>query len=289
MDDQINSSQLHPNQITQHSCHQIDSEGDDDDDDHNTLHLDSQTDVNPAVSSESQPSNIFNGDEPTLGMLFQSETQAYDYYNAYAKSAGFSIRRSKMVMRKDKTITRRVFCCSKEGFRCKHPRGDPMKPRPLTRTGCKARLGIHLQAGKYIVNEFLQQHNHPLARPSEAHMLRSQRKNQDPQAFNIDDILSYLGEETGAPQDLNLLEGDSNNYLQRWCYEVLKKAQEDKKKIRELSAELQRERRQSATYREQLHMVLKEMEDHTNHLSKQVESIVYNVKELEPRGSKECS
>ncbi|KAF5203740.1 Far1-related sequence [Thalictrum thalictroides] len=277
-------------EISQQSSDQLDSEGGDhdDDDDQNTLHFDSQSDGN---ASESQPSNIFTaeGDGPALAMLFHSETQAYDYYNAYAKSAGFSIRRSKMVMRKDKTVTRRVFCCSKEGFRCKHPRGDPMRPRPLTRTGCKARLGIHLQAGKYIVNEFVQEHNHPLACPSQAHMLRSQRKNQDPQPFNIDDVLSYLGEQTGAPQDLNLVEGDSNNYLQRWCCEILKKAQEDKKKIRELSAELQRERRQSATYREQLHMVLKEMEDHTNHLSKQVESIVYNVKELEPRGSKEVS
>ncbi|KAL5711678.1 hypothetical protein ACHQM5_013937 [Ranunculus cassubicifolius] len=236
-------------------------------------------------SSEEHHHTAADTERPTpLGMIFQSETQAYDYYNAHAKSSGFSVRRSKMVMRKDKTLTRRLFCCSNEGFRCKHPRGDPMRPRPVTRTGCKARLGIHLQGGKYVVNEFVGEHNHPLARPSETHMLRSQRKNQDPQAFCIDDVLAYLGEEGGPPHDLNLADGDSSAYLQKWCCEILNKAQEDKKKIRELTAELQRERRQSARYKEQLEMVLKEMDDHTKHLSNQVENIVYNVKELEPRG-----
>ncbi|KAF9611730.1 hypothetical protein IFM89_034913 [Coptis chinensis] len=69
-------------------------------------------------------------------------------------------------------------------------------------------------------------HNHPLARPSESHMLRSQRKSQDPQTFSIEDILSYLGEDGGLPpQDLNLVEGESSNHLHRWCYEILKKAQ----------------------------------------------------------------
>lgn len=288
MDDQNSEAHFEANGISEQSCEQLDSEGDQEDQNDMHLVLENESNV-AAVSSDTQPLNIFRGEGPTLGMVFQSETQAYDYYNAYGKSAGFSIRRSKMVMRKDKTVTRRVFCCSKEGFRCKHPRGDPMRPRPLTRTGCKARLGIHLQGGKYIVNEFVGEHNHPLARPSEAHTLRSQRKNQDPQAFSIEDVLAYLGEEGGPPQDLNLVEGDSSNYLQRWCCEILKKAQEDKKKIRELSAELQRERRQSAVYKEQLNVVLKEMEDHTNHISKQVENTVHNLKELEPRGSKDVS
>ncbi|KAF6133985.1 hypothetical protein GIB67_040749 [Kingdonia uniflora] len=281
MDDQCSESVQDPNETSEQSNEQIETEGEHEDKDPATVE-------NAVVIPESQQVyKVFKGDVPFVGMIFESETESYDYYNAYARSMGFSIRKSKMVTRRDKTITRRILCCSKEGFRCKHPRGDPMKPRPVTRTGCKAKFGIHLQNGIYVVNEFEEEHNHPLARPTEAHMLRSQKKNLDTQAFNIEDILSYIREEAGAPQDLNLAEGDNcNNYLQRWCCEILKKSQEDKKKIKDLSAELQRERRQSAAYREQLDAVLKEMDDHTNHISKQVESVVNNIKHLEARGSK---
>ncbi|TQE12306.1 hypothetical protein C1H46_001959 [Malus baccata] len=54
-------------------------------------------------------------------------------------------------------------------------------------------------------------------------------------------------------------------------------------KIRELTAELQRERKRSATYQEQLDMVLREMEEHSNHLSRNVDGIVQSVKEIESK------
>ncbi|KAJ8748185.1 hypothetical protein K2173_000593 [Erythroxylum novogranatense] len=54
-------------------------------------------------------------------------------------------------------------------------------------------------------------------------------------------------------------------------------------KIRELTAELQRERKRSATLQEQLEMVLREMEQHSNHLSRNIEDIVKSVKEIESK------
>ncbi|CAL8177765.1 unnamed protein product [Prunus armeniaca] len=54
-------------------------------------------------------------------------------------------------------------------------------------------------------------------------------------------------------------------------------------KIRELMAELQRERKRSAAYQEQLDMVLREMEEHSNHLSRNIEGIVQSVKEIESK------
>ncbi|KAK9146103.1 hypothetical protein Sjap_006006 [Stephania japonica] len=287
MDIQNKESLLDSNETSEQSYEQLDSEGEHGD--QGNLQLELQTGCHALMVPESGTLQVFKGEVPEVGMIFDSEMQVYEFYNTYARSIGFSIRRSKMVMRKDKTVTRRVFCCSKEGFRCKHPRGDPMKPRPLTRTGCKARIGIHLQDGKYLVNEFVEEHNHSLARPSESHLLRSQRKMQDPHPLSIEDILSYLREEGAVPQDLNLVDETSNNYLQRWCYEILKKAQEDKRKIRELSTELQRERKQCAIYKEQLNLVLQEMEDHTHHLSDQVKRIVHNMKEVEPHRSRELS
>ncbi|RVW13793.1 Protein FAR1-related sequence 7 [Vitis vinifera] len=56
---------------------------------------------------------------------------------------------------------------------------------------------------------------------------------------------------------------------------------EKDKKIRELSSELHRANQQLAECREQLEMVLKDIERHTNHLTKSVQDIVENVKEVE--------
>ncbi|KAM7501652.1 hypothetical protein LguiB_000556 [Lonicera macranthoides] len=54
-------------------------------------------------------------------------------------------------------------------------------------------------------------------------------------------------------------------------------------KIRELTAELQRERKRSAALQEQLDMVLKDMEEHSNHLSRNIDGIVQSVKEIESK------
>ena len=54
-------------------------------------------------------------------------------------------------------------------------------------------------------------------------------------------------------------------------------------KIRELTAELQRERKRSAAIQEQLDMVLKEMEEHSNHMSGNIDDIVQSMREIESK------
>ncbi|XP_039003952.1 protein FAR1-RELATED SEQUENCE 1-like [Hibiscus syriacus] len=54
-------------------------------------------------------------------------------------------------------------------------------------------------------------------------------------------------------------------------------------KIRELTAELQRERKHSAAIQVQLGMVLREMEEHSNHLSRNIDGIVRSVREIESK------
>ncbi|XP_010268162.1 PREDICTED: protein FAR1-RELATED SEQUENCE 5-like isoform X1 [Nelumbo nucifera] len=58
---------------------------------------------------------------------------------------------------------------------------------------------------------------------------------------------------------------------------------EKDKKIRELSTELMRERKRSAAYQEQLQSVLKDIEEHTHHLSRNIEDIIQNVNDIESK------
>ncbi|OVA04580.1 FAR1 DNA binding domain [Macleaya cordata] len=64
---------------------------------------------------------------------------------------------------------------------------------------------------------------------------------------------------------------------------------EDAKKIRELSYALQRANRRCAAYREHLDTILKDIEEHTNHLSDKVQGIVHSVTELESQELEEHS
>lgn len=113
------------------------------------------------------------GGVPIVGMVFESEEKAYEYYVSYAGNVGFSVRKGLW----DKTVKSasrsRAYVCSREGFRSKN---DAKRPRPETRMGCPAQLAIKLASnGKYRVTKFVQDHNHQLAGPFDIGMLKSQR------------------------------------------------------------------------------------------------------------------
>ncbi|KAJ3693529.1 hypothetical protein LUZ60_009009 [Juncus effusus] len=110
---------------------------------------------------------------PIIGMEFESEEKAYEYYVNYASKLGFSIRKTWSVKnpKNQTTATARVltFVCSKEGFR-------PKRVRPETRTGCTAKMSVKIYPdGKIRVSEFSPDHNHPLSKPLDIDALKSQR------------------------------------------------------------------------------------------------------------------
>ena len=58
--------------------------------------------------------------------------------------------------------------------------------------------------------------------------------------------------------------------------------QEEKdKKIQDLYDELQHERRRSAAFQHQLHMILRDLEEHAEFMSIRVEDIVNHINEIE--------
>uniref|UniRef100_I1PPW8 Protein FAR1-RELATED SEQUENCE n=1 Tax=Oryza glaberrima TaxID=4538 RepID=I1PPW8_ORYGL len=128
----------------------------------------------PEEDPEVPPEVIANaGGVPIVGMVFENEEKAYEYYASYAGNVGFSVRKGLW----DKTVKNvarsRVFVCSREGFRSKN---EAKRPRPETRTGCPARIAIKLVSnGKYRVAEFVEDHNHQLAAPFDIDMLKSER------------------------------------------------------------------------------------------------------------------
>ncbi|KAL5581286.1 hypothetical protein UlMin_013728 [Ulmus minor] len=116
---------------------------------------------------------------PKLGMGFDSEDHAYEFYNGYAGRVGFSVRKDYVNRSKiDGVVASRRFTCFREGFRLRDKRDMNVKrPRKETRIGCLAQLVISRQPdGKYRVTHFEEKHNHELVAPCRVHMLRSQKR-----------------------------------------------------------------------------------------------------------------
>ncbi|KAK6936413.1 FAR1 DNA binding domain [Dillenia turbinata] len=125
-----------------------------------------QASCSPNVACQSSPfvKGEANGDVVLgIGMEFESDEHAYNFYNKYAGLVGFSVRKDWVNRSKvhGKVVSRK-FTCSKEGYRRKDKRDAIVKRhRKETRTGCMAHLIITRQPnGKYHVTHFEPNHNH---------------------------------------------------------------------------------------------------------------------------------
>lgn len=104
--------------------------------------------------------------EPYIGMEFESEEAAKEFYDGYARRLGFVMRidqcrRSEV----DKRILSRRLSCNKQGFPVK-ARGEVRhvrKPRSRSREGCQAMMLVKVnKSGKWAVSRFVRDHTHPL-------------------------------------------------------------------------------------------------------------------------------
>ncbi|KAF6164228.1 hypothetical protein GIB67_010198 [Kingdonia uniflora] len=135
------------------------------------------------------------------GMVCDSEEVAFKKYNEFARKVGFSVRKDKIYKRADGSIKSRMFVCFKQGLRKEDKRcKNTTKVSNESRTDCKARMIIKNEEDEWTVSKIVYEHNHVLATPSKAYMLRSQRK--------VKEILTVAqGCERGRPPGTRLKSG----------------------------------------------------------------------------------
>ncbi|KAM0892909.1 hypothetical protein ACQ4PT_025458 [Festuca glaucescens] len=147
---------------------------------------------------------------------FSSEEEGYKYYNAYAKSKGFGVRKEELTKKPGTDIAfRRLYVCSKEGYRArKHFEKTKRKrtPRPLSRCGCGARMEIEMsmESGEWFVKDFVVEHNHPLAIGDQTTFIRSHRGLNDAQkadaieygigGLRTHEIMEVMEKQHGGPE-----------------------------------------------------------------------------------------
>ncbi|RZB62790.1 Protein FAR1-RELATED SEQUENCE 5 isoform E [Glycine soja] len=188
--------------------------------------------------------------EPFIGMEFNSREEAREFYIAYGRRIGFTVRiHHNRRSRVNNQVIGQDFVCSKEGFRAKkylHRKDRVLPPPPATREGCQAMIRLALRdRGKWVVTKFVKEHTHKLMSPSKVPCRGSGK---------------------------HLVSEDEKD-----------------KRIRELSLELYNERqkckRRCAAYEEQLNVILNDLEKHTEHISKKVAAVVRSIREIEEEKS----
>ncbi|XP_031490360.1 protein FAR1-RELATED SEQUENCE 5-like isoform X2 [Nymphaea colorata] len=112
---------------------------------------------------------------PYVGMEFDDEDKAYEFYNTYARMGGFDtcVRDSK---RKKGVVCWKQFACKKNGF--KKQKGNERKEYPSTKCGCKAWMSIelNLEKKKWRVHNIQYAHNHYLHSSSEMYFHKTAKK-----------------------------------------------------------------------------------------------------------------
>ncbi|XP_057793224.1 protein FAR1-RELATED SEQUENCE 5-like [Salvia miltiorrhiza] len=141
---------------------------------------------------------------PKAGMKFLSVEAAFSFYNQYAREAGFSARISNIKKNKPKTV----------------------RARGEVRTNCKAKISLLKQqtGSDWIINNFVEAHNHALCSPSKVHLLRSHRsvsiaKRALTQQFSEANVptcqqMRLLEIEYGGPEHVGCTERDIRNIEQ---------------------------------------------------------------------------
>ncbi|RWR74470.1 protein FAR1-RELATED SEQUENCE 5-like protein [Cinnamomum micranthum f. kanehirae] len=163
--------------------------------------------------------------DPKVGMEFETENDAYDFYNRHARKVGFSIRTDwRTVVRKTGVVKARRYVCFKGGHRVPDKRNKNVKHhRGGKITGCEAYMMVRLQInGKYRVTETYLLHNHRLATPRQVHLLRSQKKfvvcqtaaaNDCDSSGNIPKKEEFMSGEDEGKDNVQCIPVDSTNYL----------------------------------------------------------------------------
>ena len=154
---------------------------------------------------------------PRAGQTFRNLDDAWSFWVDYGGHAGFEVR--KRYTNISKFVGKPTSCryvCAKEGRRTEDKRDNGIKnPRAETRTGCQVLMGLTLDRveGNYKVIDLVLEHNHVLYLPETFHLMLSQRKISELQAFEIEaaedsgikpkDAHEFASRQVGGPMNLS--------------------------------------------------------------------------------------
>ncbi|XP_042979976.1 protein FAR1-RELATED SEQUENCE 4-like [Carya illinoinensis] len=121
------------------------------------------------------PDDEVTVEAPRSGMEFKSVKELLAYYKKYAKQEGFGVRTQRTKRDDDgRPVYVTIGCARGEKYQPKH--NNISKPRPTTKTDCKAKVSATLkQNEKWLLTSIENTHNHITVSPKKTRLLRSHK------------------------------------------------------------------------------------------------------------------
>ncbi|KAL4392608.1 hypothetical protein AHAS_Ahas03G0362100 [Arachis hypogaea] len=119
-------------------------------------------------------------DEDICHFHFSDVNIAFEFYNRYVRTRGFSARKNRTRKSRADVLKLKNFVCHREGFKPQNNNGIgnfKKKPTPETRCGCSAMMEIRLDApsGRWFISYFSDEHSHSLLDPRLIGLLHGHR------------------------------------------------------------------------------------------------------------------
>ncbi|XP_018810009.2 protein FAR1-RELATED SEQUENCE 5-like isoform X1 [Juglans regia] len=181
----------------------------------------------PSIVEEVPSSSHGNDDdgviEPRPGMSFKTEHELLDFYKKYGKQIGFGVMTQRSKREDDGSVRYLTLGCARGG-KARNRTSNVSKPRPTTKTDCKAKINAIVLDGVLRITTVDNAHNHGLS-PRKARFFRCNRaidasvKRQldinDKAGISMAKSFNSLVVEVGGYDNLPFVEKDARNYIDK--------------------------------------------------------------------------
>ncbi|XP_042974613.1 protein FAR1-RELATED SEQUENCE 5-like [Carya illinoinensis] len=184
---------------------------------------------NQKDQSGPDPANVLHTEgaeiveEPKLGMVFQSEEELLSYYKKYGKQCGFGIMTQRSHRFEDVSVRYVTVGCACGG-KARNRTSNVARPRPTSKTDCKARINALFGKGVLMLSSVNNTHNHGLS-PQKSRFFRCNREvsESDKRVLDINDqagirmnkSFASLVQEASGFENLPFNEKDCCNYIDK--------------------------------------------------------------------------
>ncbi|XP_035541660.1 protein FAR1-RELATED SEQUENCE 5-like [Juglans regia] len=189
-----------------------------------SIEVEAQSTASLGNTADTKEASTDGGDtteEPKPRMTFESENKLMNYYKHYEKRCGFGIMTQRSKREKDGTVKYVTVGCARGG-KARNRASNVSKPRPTSKTNCKAKMNVMLKDGKLCVTSVFNTHNHGLS-PRKSRFFRCNREvNEnvkrvldinDEAGIRMNKSFHALVTEAGGFENVPFGEKDCRNYI----------------------------------------------------------------------------
>ncbi|KAG6657029.1 hypothetical protein CIPAW_04G062400 [Carya illinoinensis] len=156
-------------------------------------------------------------------MVFKDEEELNCYYKRYGQECGFGIMTQRSHRFEDESIKYVTLGCARGG-KARNRTSNVTRPRPTSKTDCKARINAMFIDGVLKVSTVNNSHNHGLS-PQKARFFRCNREvsesvkrvldTNDQAGIRMNKSFAALVQEAGGFENLPFNEKDCRNYIDK--------------------------------------------------------------------------